>query len=151
MAIRSIIIVNHQGKVRLAKFYEPVSHAQERQIVRDCYNLVSKRGDTLCNFLEGGSIWGSDTKIIYRHYATLYFIFCCLPSESELGVLDVMHLFVETLDKCFEKACELDLVFHCDKIHYVLDEIICGGLIFETNGDEIMSHLTAMQKLEARP
>ena len=25
-------------------------------------------------------------------------------------------MFVETLDKCFENVCELDLIFHVDKV-----------------------------------
>lgn len=61
-------------------------------------------------------IGGSDYKLIYRHYATLYFVFCVDSSESELGILDLIQVFVETLDKCFENVCELDLIFHMDKV-----------------------------------
>ncbi|GMH61558.1 hypothetical protein TrRE_jg1502 [Triparma retinervis] len=42
-------------------------------------------------------------------------------------------VFVEALDKCFENVCELDLIFHSDKVHYVLDEIVMGGMVLETN------------------
>lgn len=63
-------------------------------------------------------IGGSDYKLIYRHYATLYFVFCVDSSESELGILDLIQVFVETLDKCFENVCELDLIFHVDKVIY---------------------------------
>jgi AP-3 complex subunit sigma len=55
--------------------------------------------------------------LIYRHYATLYFVFCVDSSESELGILDLIQVFVETLDRCFENVCELDLIFHVDKVH----------------------------------
>ena len=34
----------------------------------------------------------SDFKLIYRHYATLYFVFCVDQSESELGVLDLIQV-----------------------------------------------------------
>ena len=57
-----------------------------------------------------------DTKLIYRHFATLYFIVLCDKSESELGILDLIQVFVEVLDKCFENVCELDLIFHADKV-----------------------------------
>lgn len=53
---------------------------------------------------------------IIRHYATLYFIFCVDDSESELGILDLIQVFVESLDRCFENVCELDLVFHMDRV-----------------------------------
>ncbi|NWU54468.1 AP3S1 protein, partial [Rhinoptilus africanus] len=104
----------------------------QQQIIRETFHLVSKRDENVCNFLEGGLlIGGSDNKLIYRHYATLYFVFCVDSSESELGILDLiqfllkldlwlfvssLQVFVETLDKCFENVCELDLIFHVDKV-----------------------------------
>lgn len=33
------------------------------------------------------------------------------------------QVFVEALDKRFENVCELDLIFHSDKVHHILDEI----------------------------
>lgn len=39
------------------------------------------------------SLFGSpDCKLIYRHYATLYFVFCVDSSESELGILDLIQV-----------------------------------------------------------
>nr|CAD7417949.1 unnamed protein product [Timema poppensis] len=94
----------------------------QQQIIKETFQLVSKRDDNVCNFLEGGSlIGGSDYKLIYRHYATLYFVFCVDSSESELGILDLIQVFVETLDKCFENVCELDLIFHVDKKTLTMD------------------------------
>lgn len=88
--------------------------------MRETFQLVSKRDDNVCNFLEGGTlIGGSDYKLIYRHYATLYFVFCVDSSESELGILDLIQVFVETLDRCFENVCELDLIFHVDKVKII--------------------------------
>ncbi|XP_010726485.1 AP-3 complex subunit sigma-1 [Meleagris gallopavo] len=93
------------------------SEDTQQQIIRETFHLVSKRDENVCNFLEGGLlIGGSDNKLIYRHYATLYFVFCVDSSESELGILDLIQVFVETLDKCFENVCELDLIFHVDKV-----------------------------------
>lgn len=42
-------------------------------------------------------IGGSDYKLIYRHYATLYFVFCVDSSESELGILDLIQVKTATL------------------------------------------------------
>lgn len=93
-------------------------------------------------------IGGSDYKLIYRHYATLYFVFCVDSSESELGILDLIQVFVETLDKCFENVCELDLIFHVDKVHYILNELVMGGMVLETNMNEILSRIEDQNKLE---
>ncbi|GAB0205670.1 AP-3 complex subunit sigma-1 [Grus japonensis] len=95
-----------------------------------------------------GLIGGSDNKLIYRHYATLYFVFCVDSSESELGILDLIQVFVETLDKCFENVCELDLIFHVDKVHNILAEMVMGGMVLETNMNEIVTQIDAQNKLE---
>ncbi|XP_021004754.1 AP-3 complex subunit sigma-1-like [Mus caroli] len=88
----------------------------QQQLIRETCHLVSKRDEDVCSFLEGGLlIGGSDSKLIYKHYATLYFVFCVDSSESELGIFDLREVFAETLHKCFENICELDLVFQVDK------------------------------------
>ena len=88
--------------------------------------------------------------IIYtcRHYATLYFVFCVDSSESELGILDLIQVFVETLDKCFENVCELDLIFHMDTVQFILNELVMGGMVLETNMTEIMLRVEEQNKIE---
>jgi AP-3 complex subunit sigma len=111
---------------------------------------VAQRPDSFCNYLEGSiPEWGDATKIIYRHYATLYFVFAVDAQESDLGILDLIQVFVEALDKCFENVCELDLIFHSDKINYILDEIIMAGMVLETNINHILTSVNEQNKLHA--
>ena len=147
--IKAILVFNNHGKPRMSKFYQFFPEDLQQQIIRETFHLVSKRDDNVCNFLEGGTlIGGSDYKLIYRHYATLYFVFCVDSSESELGILDLIQVFVETLDKCFENVCELDLIFHVDKVHYILGELVMGGMVLETNMTEIMTRIEEQNRLE---
>lgn len=147
--IKAILIFNNHGKPRLTKFYQYYAEDMQQQIIRETFLLVSKRDENVCNFLEGGSlIGGADFKLIYRHYATLFFVFCVDSSESELGILDLIQVFVETLDKCFENVCELDLIFHVDKVHYILAELCVGGMVAETNMVDILTHYTEQEKIE---
>ena len=67
--------------------------------------------------------------------------------ESDLGILDLIQVFVEALDRSFENVCELDLIFHSDKCHYVLDEIIIGGLVLDTSITNIMGGADDQNKL----
>merc|ERR1712071_595239 len=129
MGIKAILVFNNHGKPRLSKFYQYFNEDMQQQIIKETFQLVSKRDDNVCNFLEGGSlIGGSDYKLIYRHYATLYFVFCVDSSESELGILD--------------------LIFHADKVHYILNELVMGGMVLETNVSEILSRIEDQNKLE---
>ena len=72
-------------------------------------------------------------KVVYRRYASLYFVVGVDDDENELAVLDLIHCFVETLDWHFGAVCELDIMFHLDQVHYVLDEMMCNGCVVETN------------------
>lgn len=65
-----------------------------------------------------------------------------------MGILDLIQVFVETLDKCFENVCELDLIFHVDKVHFILNELVMGGMVLETNMNEILTRIEDQNKLE---
>merc|ERR1719253_224808 len=150
--IKGIIVVNNGGKPRMCKFYQNV-HGEERQqsVIRRIYQQVSTRPDSFCNYLEGSvSAFDDNIKLIYRHYATLYFVFAVDTQESDLGILDLIQVFVEALDKCFENVCELDLIFHSDKVMYVLDEIIMAGMVLETNIIHILQAVNDQNKLHAK-
>uniref|UniRef100_A0A8C6MFX1 AP complex subunit sigma n=1 Tax=Nothobranchius furzeri TaxID=105023 RepID=A0A8C6MFX1_NOTFU len=123
--IKAILIFNNHGKPRLIRFYQYFAEDMQQQIIRETFHLVSKRDDNVCNFLEGGSlIGGSDYKLIYRHYATLYFVFCVDSSESELGILDLIQ------------------------VHYILQEVVMGGMVLETNMNEIIAQVEVQNRLE---
>jgi hypothetical protein len=73
---------------------------KQQQAVRELFGMLAKRSDRVCNFLEiDEGIWGPDTRIVYRHYATLYIVFVVDGSESELGILDLIQV------SCRETAC----------------------------------------------
>ncbi len=173
--IKGILIINNSGKPRVVKFYQSVvSHVfneckkyqvfdvevtiiilqtgedEQQSVIRRVFQQVAQRPDSFCNYLEGSiPEWGETTKIIYRHYATLYFIFAVDQQESDLGILDLIQVLVESLDKCFENVCELDLIFHPDKVNYILDEIIMAGMVLETNINHILTAIQEQNKLES--
>lgn len=76
-------------------------------------------------------------------------MFAVDQQESDLGILDLIQVFVESLDKCFENVCELDLIFHSDKVSYILDEIIMAGMVLETNINHILTSVSEQNKLHA--
>jgi len=94
--IQAVLIFNNKGLPRLTKFYSatPNPHLQQL-LIAEIFSLVSKRSPGSCNFLEGSKmLGGDDVRIIYRHYATLYFVFVVDESESELGILDLIQVLV---------------------------------------------------------
>ncbi|XP_017486879.1 PREDICTED: AP-3 complex subunit sigma-like [Rhagoletis zephyria] len=139
--IHAVLIFNTSGKPRLVKFYDYYSPDIQQQITEQTFRVISNRSHAECHFVETdlkNGIRSSDLLLMYRQYATLYVVFCVDKAENELAILDLIQIFVEAMDRCFESVCELDIIFNMDKIHYILNEIIMGGLVIETNLEEIL-------------
>ncbi|KAK9463136.1 clathrin adaptor complex small chain-domain-containing protein [Lipomyces oligophaga] len=148
--INAVMIFNNFGVPRLAKFYTPLDLQTQQVLISQLFQLLSTRPSTQCNFLTPPPMLSSeldDIRVIYRHYATLYFVFVVDEQESELGILDLIQVFVESLDRCFDNVCELDLVFGWEVLHVVLNEIIQGGMVVETNINEISAAVDEIGKL----
>ena len=123
---------------------------RQQELVRNVFEALHSRADGLCNFVEDAKRFGKGVKLIYRHFATLYFAALVDENESELGILDLIHVFVETLDSCFENVCELDLIFHSDRVHYILDEIVMAGMVLDTNINNVLKATRDMTKLHQK-
>ena len=64
--------------------------------------------------------------------------------------MEFIHNLVETLDKYFENVCELDIMFYIEKAHLIIDEMIMGGFITETNKANILNPVIAVVKSEGK-
>ncbi|KAB5547648.1 hypothetical protein DKX38_011054 [Salix brachista] len=149
--IKAVLVINTQGKPRLTKFYGFLTVEKQQELIRSVFGVLCSRAEKVSNFMEVDSIFGPDSRLVYKHYATLYFIFVFDSSENELAMLDLIQVFVETLDKCFRNVCELDIVFNYNKLHSILDEIISGGQVLETSSTEIMRAVEEISKCSLPP
>jgi len=141
--IKFVLMVNKQGQTRLSSYYEWLSieerGALEAEIIRKCLS----RTELQCSFMEFRGY-----KVIYRRYASLFFIVGTgQDEENELGILEFIHCLVETLDKYFENVCELDIMFSLEKAHFILDEMLQCGQIVETNKANILKPLQLLDKV----
>ena len=83
--------------------------ALESEIIRKCLS----RSELQCSFLEYRGY-----KVIYRRYASLFFIVGTKPDvgageencENEMGMLEFIHTLVETMDKWAGSICEVSWV-----------------------------------------
>ncbi|KAJ6742766.1 ADAPTOR COMPLEXES SMALL SUBUNIT FAMILY [Salix viminalis] len=196
MGIRFILMVNKQGQTRLAQYYEWLTleerRALEGEIVRKCL----ARNDQQCSFVEHRNY-----KIVYRRYASLFFlvgvdndeptvlisfmlqllksgnhyysaafifyavtrVIFMISFEHGYGwsrtmsileemdgmsfaILEFIHLLVETMDRHFGNVCELDIMFHLEKAHFMLEEMVMNGCIVETSKANILSPIQLMDK-----
>ena len=53
--------------------------------------------------------------MVYKRYASLYFVMGINATDNELITLELIHHYVEVLDRYFGNVCELDLIFNFHK------------------------------------
>ena len=130
-------VIEHGGR-----FYLTYHAWATREQVETCYPRFSEfldaklMHDPECRFQ---SDW-------YRHYATLYFVFAVDDTESDLGILDLIQVMVEALDRQFKNVCELDIMFNLEKAHFILDEMVMNGCIIETNKNNVLQPIQILDK-----
>eukprot|EP01061_Rhynchopus_euleeides_P018162 TRINITY_DN3000_c0_g2_i2.p2 TRINITY_DN3000_c0_g2~~TRINITY_DN3000_c0_g2_i2.p2 ORF type:complete len:148 (+),score=61.57 TRINITY_DN3000_c0_g2_i2:247-690(+) len=126
--IHFLLLVNKQGQTRLAQYANYMGLRErvtlEGEVVRKCL----QRKENECSFIEH-----LQYKLIYRRYASLFFIVGVDGDENELAILEFIHVVVETLDRYFANVCELDVMFNLEKAHFIVEEMFANGCIVETN------------------
>ncbi|KAK9785011.1 hypothetical protein WJX73_004430 [Symbiochloris irregularis] len=140
--IRFVLLLSRQGKVRLAKWYSTYAQKDRAKIIRDVSPLVLGRPLKLCNFLDY-----QDIKVVYKRYASLYFVVGIDNTDNELITLEIIHHYVEVLDKYFGNVCELDLIFNFHKAYFMLDEMLIAGELQEPSKKAVIKAIYAQDKL----
>ncbi|KAG1892365.1 Adaptor protein complex sigma subunit [Suillus subluteus] len=163
--INYILLVSRQGpspfsnpskcKVRLAKWFSTMPPKQKVKIVKDVTQLVLARRTRMCNFLEY-----KDTKVVYRRYASLFFVCGIASGDNELITLEIIHRYVEVLDRYFGNVCELDLKrmqYACQLLlaissshitRQILDELVIAGEMQESSKKSVLRVVTQSDSVE---
>lgn len=106
--------------------------------------------------------------------------FCCAieQQDNELLTLEIIHRYVELLDKYFGsvsyknasevlvkkdktnlvqhfskcafffQVCELDIIFNFEKAYFILDELLLGGEVQETSKKNVLKAIAAQDLLQ---
>ena len=89
-----------------------------------------------------------DTKIVYRRYASLFFIAGSASEDNELITLEIIHRYVEQMDKYYGNVCELDIIFSFTKAYYILDELLLAGELQESSKKNVLKCIGQQDSLE---
>ncbi|XP_032243284.1 AP-1 complex subunit sigma-2 isoform X1 [Nematostella vectensis] len=138
-----MLLFSRQGKIRLQKWYTAISQKEKKKITRDLVTTVLSRKPKMCSFLEY-----KDMKVCYKRYASLYFCVGIENDDNELLTLEVIHRYVELLDKYFGSVCELDIIFNFEKAYFMLDELLIGGEVQETSKKNVLKAISAQDLLQ---
>lgn len=138
-----MLLFSRQGKVRLQKWFAAYPDKQRKKMVRELVSIVLARKPKMCSFLEF-----KDLKIVYKRYASLYFLAAVESDDNQLITLEVIHRYVEVLDKYFGSVCELDIIFNFEKAYFILNELLLGGEIQETGKKKIHEMIQSQDMIQ---
>ncbi|XP_014318633.1 AP-1 complex subunit sigma-3 [Myotis lucifugus] len=102
--IHFILLFSRQGKLRLQKWYTTLSDKERKKITREIVQIVLSRGQRMSSFID----W-KELKLVYKRYASLYFCCAVESQDNELLTLEIVHRYVELLDKYFGNDTEFCL------------------------------------------
>ncbi|KAI3658419.1 hypothetical protein MP638_007521 [Amoeboaphelidium occidentale] len=142
MTIQYVLLISRQGKIRLTKWFNVLSSKDKQRIVKEVSQAVLSRRSKMCNVLEY-----KDHKVIYKRYASLFFVAGIQNDVNELLTLEIIHRYVEVLDRYFGNVCELDLIFNFHKAFYILDELLVNGEIQESSRKAILKVISQQDAL----
>lgn len=120
-----MLLFSRQGKLRLQKWYVAHQDKLKKKITRELITTILARKPKMCSFLE----W-KDCKIVYKRwviafasnifsiyystgvprYASLYFCCAVEQDDNELLTLEIIHRYVELLDKYFGSVSSMLVV-----------------------------------------
>jgi AP-1 complex subunit sigma 1/2 len=78
----------------------------------------------------------------------LFFIAGCDSSDNELITLEIVHRFVEQMDKYYGNVCELDIIFNFQKAYFILDELLLAGEMQESSKKNVLRCISQQDSLE---
>lgn len=162
LSIQRTLVLIFKKFQRLAKWFTTLSPKDKAKIIKDVSQLVLSRRTRMCNFLEYKGKQGleytpclrtanpcmSDTKVVYRRYASLFFIAGCSSTDNELTTLEIVHRYVEQMDKYYGNVCELDIIFNFQKAYFILDELLLAGEMQESSKKNVLRCISQQDSLE---
>ncbi|XP_062388780.1 coatomer subunit zeta-2 isoform X2 [Sardina pilchardus] len=132
--VKAVFILDNDGNRLLSKYYDLdlyPSMKEQRSFEKNVFNKTHKADNEIA-FLEGMTI-------VYKGSIDLFFYVVGSAQENELMLMAVLNCLFESLSqilrKNVERRCLLD---NMDGVFLVVDEIIDGGVILESDPQQVV-------------
>ncbi|KAK3520304.1 hypothetical protein QTP70_020374, partial [Hemibagrus guttatus] len=132
--VKAVFILDNDGNRLLSKYYDTElypSIKEQKNFEKNVFNKTHKADNEIA-FLEGMTI-------VYKSSIDLFFYVVGSAQENELMLMAVLNCLFESLNlilrKNVEKRCLLD---NLDGAFLVVDEIIDGGVILESDPQQVV-------------
>ena len=62
--------------------------------------------------------------------------------------MEIVHRYVEQMDKYYGNVCELDIIFNFQKAYFILDELLLAGEMQESSKKNVLRCIGQQDSLE---
>ncbi|KAL4659886.1 coatomer subunit zeta-1-like isoform X1 [Arapaima gigas] len=132
--VKAVLILDNDGNRLLSKYYDPElypSIKEQKNFEKNVFNK-SHKADNEIAFLEGMTI-------VYKSSIDVFFYVVGSAQENELMLMGVLNCLFESLSQILRKNVEKRyLLDNMDCVFLVVDEIIDGGVILESDPQQVV-------------
>ncbi|XP_042700458.2 coatomer subunit zeta-2 isoform X2 [Chrysemys picta bellii] len=131
--VKAIFILDNDGQRLLAKYYDDTfpSTKEQKTFERSVFDKTHKT-DSEIAFLEG-------LTIVYKSSIDLFFYVVGSSQENELMLVAVLTCLFDSLSHMLRKNVEKrSLLDNLDGVFLVVDEIVDGGVILESDPQQVI-------------
>ncbi|XP_023670137.1 coatomer subunit zeta-2 isoform X1 [Paramormyrops kingsleyae] len=132
--VKAVLILDNDGNRLLSKYYDTElypSIKEQKNFEKSVFNK-SHKADNEIAFLEG-------LTIVYKSSVDLFFYVVGSAQENELMLMMVLNCLFDTLSQILRKNVEKRyLLDNLDGVYLVVDEIIDGGIILESDPQQVI-------------
>ncbi|KAI1887143.1 hypothetical protein AGOR_G00203100 [Albula goreensis] len=132
--VKAVFILDNDGNRLLSKYYDAglyPSMREQKNFERNVFNKTHKSDNEIA-FLEGMTI-------VYKSSIDLFFYVVASAHENELMMMVVLNCLFDSLSQIMRKSVEKRcLLENMDGVLLVVDEIIDGGVILESDPQQVI-------------
>ncbi|XP_041736756.1 coatomer subunit zeta-1 isoform X2 [Coregonus clupeaformis] len=132
--VKAVFILDNDGNRLLSKYYDTglyPSMKEQKNFEKNVFNKTHKADNEIA-FVEGMTI-------VYKCSIDLFFYVAGSAQENELMLMAVLNCLFESLSQILRKNVERrSLLDNMDGVFLVVDEIIDGGVILESDPQQVI-------------
>ena len=143
--IEGIFLLNRYGNLRFTKIYAEEENNLDRDaLTKRIYTVIVDTKNI--NIILDFEFLGINRKLVFKTFGSTFLALILDDSENELAIMDFISVIMSCFDEIFKGVCEVDLIMNPEKIYFMMDEMISGGIVIETNKEEIIKNYNEKMK-----
>lgn len=144
--IESIFFLSKSGTCLFRKIYISINLNESNSIALEVFKLISSNKDSsiIYNYSYGSNDFSKNKRIYFRYYGSYYIAFVCDELENELATLDFINVMIALIKDILKGVNDELLLLNTEKVHLIVDEMISGGIVIETNSSIVLKNYNEM-------